>query len=537
MRVALVAVYNYMMNENREEIGICSISAFLREYGYEVLLMSGNEERINFSRIIDFKPELIGFSVYNISKDSVYRTAKRIRKELPGALICVGGCLPTYHAVEMMEESEFIDFAIRGEGEMVLLDLLRHLEGRKDLSAVKGLIFRDGRNIMVNERQDAIEDLDSLPIASRDLLVDNKMRYADIFTSRGCTRNCNFCCSPSYWYKDGPKWRGRDVRKVIDEIEHIVQNYGVRYFSFSDNSFEDPGINCKRVQEIAEAILKRNLNICYFINLRADFHRKASDELVKLLRQSGLFSIYVGIEASNDEDLKVYNKFATVEDNEKIVELFRRHDIHVDIGFINFNPYSTFVGLRKNIEYLEKYRFASCFTHVSRYRMYKGSSLYQRIKDEGLLKEGKYDDEYAYRYTDERLEKLANFLDKYIFTENAQSAKFYFYSHDFLILTSFYRRLFSTPGHQKAYEIILKHESKLKQILSEINSRNVKSFRELLDLAESGWDEKLAYETMRRFMNSEYIGKTVFNLDTLKFTLLSDLGNLGPAYSRYLVMN
>ena len=79
---------------------------------------------------------------------------------------------------------------------------------------VRGLIYRKGDTIISNKDQDLIKDLDMLPPPARDLLVDNNIRFAQVLTSRGCTRNCSFCCSNGYW----KKWRGRDIKKVIDEV-------------------------------------------------------------------------------------------------------------------------------------------------------------------------------------------------------------------------------------------------------------------------------------------------------------------------------
>jgi len=535
MKIVLLAVYNEHMNETREEIGICSIASVLRQNKHEVLLIGANEKHVNFSRIIDFKPDIVGMPVYNVSKESVYRVGRRIRELFTNTLICVGGCLPTYHAEEMMEEAEFIDLAIRGEGEFVFLEMVTQLENGNSLESVKGLAYRNGNDIFVNERHEIIQDINELPFISRDLLVDNKLRYADISTSRGCTRSCNFCCSPSFWSSEGSKWRGRDIHKVVDEIENIINKYGVRYFSFSDNSFEDPGINYKRVQDIAEEIIRRNLNICYFINLRAEFQRKAKPQLMELLKKSGLYSIYVGIEAANEQDLTIYNKFANVEDNEKIVELFRKYDIHVDIGFINFNPYSTFEGLRRNMDFLEKYGFASCFPHASRYRIYKGSRLYERIESDGLLKKTRFDDEFRYEYINKGIEKLAAFLESYIFSNSAESYKIYFYSHDYIIMLMHLKRQFESDINSEAYQIVAENERQVKEVLSDLNHRNSHSFGMLIDLAEKTWDEKVAYSIMENVISQKHIKKATAILDSKRFELFRDISSLGSEYSRHLI--
>lgn len=48
----------------------------------------------------------------------------------------------------MLEESEFIEFAIRGEGEFTFLELVSHLEQKESPDNVTGIIFRKHRGNM-----------------------------------------------------------------------------------------------------------------------------------------------------------------------------------------------------------------------------------------------------------------------------------------------------------------------------------------------------------------------------------------------------
>ena len=90
----------------------------------------------------------------------------------------------------------------------------------------------------------------------------------------------------------------------VDEIEIIVKKYGIKIFNFIDCSFEDPGTNYERMASIANEIKARELDIQYFVFVRAEFHRNASDELMKLLVSSGLSSVMIGVETGNEFDQK-----------------------------------------------------------------------------------------------------------------------------------------------------------------------------------------------------------------------------------------
>ena len=65
-----------------EDYGPSSIAATMRSKGFDVLLLSEQETSVSFQEIIDFKPFIIGFSVYKVSKESVYRVCRRL-KSLP----------------------------------------------------------------------------------------------------------------------------------------------------------------------------------------------------------------------------------------------------------------------------------------------------------------------------------------------------------------------------------------------------------------------------------------------------------------------
>lgn len=175
---------------------------------------------------------------------------------------------------------------------------------------------------------------------------------AQISTSRGCTGHCTFCAKQLFW----AKWRGRSVANVVKEIEEIQKLYGIDAFYFIDSSLEDPDGGKKRLWDLINEILHRKLKIYFFANFRADFVRTASPELMRSLVSAGLCGACIGLESFNDDDLKLYGKIATAEDNHRIIKLFRQFDIHIQPGFININPYTTLDGLRQNIRSLKQYK-------------------------------------------------------------------------------------------------------------------------------------------------------------------------------------
>lgn len=523
MKITLMAVYTEGMQVWQEEIGICSIASFLRSNGYEVQLISFLDNKVNYQEIIDFNPNILGIPVYDINKNSVYKICENLRELLPDLLLCVGGNLPTYYDEEILKESKDIDFVIRGEGEIVFLEIVSKLSKGENIKDIKGITYRENNKIIVNENQKLIENIDTLPFPARDFLVKGKSKSAQISTSRGCISKCTFCASQLFW----KKWRGRSVNNIVDELEYIVKEYDISTFNIMDGSFEDPGGTSNRIWDIANEILRRDLFVSYFCHMRAEFHKIANDERMKTLKKSGLCGVCTGLESGNLYDLKLYGKIATHEDMDKAIKLFNKYGINIEPGFINFNPYSTFEGLHENISFLEKYGFASNIEHiVTIYKMYKGTKLYDKIKDDNLLKSGKFN-EFGYNFVDKKVEELFKYVHKYVMGNEKDMVDYFkniiYYATKQWTLTNYYKRIFEHKGFDKALKSIEEFEATGREINKDLNVNVSAWFRELLELAQKGWSNDVADSISNRYLSKDYVASVVNNLQREKTKMYKNL--------------
>jgi anaerobic magnesium-protoporphyrin IX monomethyl ester cyclase len=533
IKILIAAVYSNTSEVMFEELGICSLAAFLRKNGYEVMLICAREDQIDYAKIKSFGPGMIGVTVYYYSKQAVYDFCRKVLEDVPGARICAGGYLPTYYDVRMLQEAPFIDFVIRGEGEISFLNLLQRLEKGEDLNGLKGLTFRSGEEIVTNEDQPLIEDLDSLPLPARDLLTDNNLKVASIMTSRGCARKCSFCNTANFW----KKWRGRDVRDMLEEIKYI-HTLGIRYFSFNDSSFEDSITHMERIVSLARGILDLNLDISYIAGFRAEFNRDATPELMELLKRSGLRQVRIGIESANEFDRRLFGKWASLDDNCKIIELFKAYNIYPRVGFINFNPYSTFEGLNRNIDYLEKYGWANNFyTLSSRLTVFKGTGLYKKVKCDGLmLKEDS--DSPQYKFKDTRIPHLVNYLQSYFYLLDSQSngaiRSFCNYRNYFQSIIYDFRERFGKERESVVSQLVDDFGTDINSILDNVNRITTGWFRELLKLAENGWDNKAAFQMSSVYLNKKFLLETVTELEEKKSIFSRKLQSAGPEYKEWI---
>lgn len=478
-----------------EELGICSITAVLREAGYKVLLKPIIKDKEDYTEIIEFGPDVIGITSYNQTIELVYKICRDLKKALPNTFIFIGGYASTYHAKEILTECNEIDGAILGEGERAVIELMDRLKKQENYNDVNGLASKNKMGeIIVNPRQEYIENLDELPFPSRDLMGSEGLTI--VCSTRGCMRNCFFCCGNDFWKRENKySWRAKSIGRFVDEIEYLVKEHNRNQFWIVDASWEDPGFNEKRMCEFAEEILRRNLKISYFVLIRATFYKFASKKLMKLLTKSGLCEVFIGTEAANSHDLKVLGKNIKVEDNVNCIDFFKKYDIYPEIGFINFNPYSNFEGLRQNAEFLEEQGFAAFFRYISRVRIYKGSIMHDILEKDGLLKQTKFYDDDGYNYKDKRIERLVEYLVKHqalLEKEANLSGELTPFERYYGDKLSHLKMHFKLDKNEDAIKLIEEHKSELDKILSDLNILISKWYKKLLDLAENSWNVDVA---------------------------------------------
>ena len=207
--------------------------------------------------------------------------------------------------------------------------------------------------------------------------------------------------------------------------------------------------------------------------------------------------VCIGIESANDKDLKLYKKIATVEDNTEVVKLFTKYKINMIYGFINFNPYSDFEGLYKNIDYLKKNLFAiNVDTIVNAYTVYKDSDMYNRIVKDGLMTDfhvGAYGYSYGYHFVDNRIESLCHYIGSHVkeVNERVNSAfiKLKIYGNDFVTILNHVTKFAHMEQNEKLMNMCCDCEKTYYEIKREANASIAQATRELIKLAEENWSE------------------------------------------------
>lgn len=344
-------------------IGLEYISAILKKNNYDVKILDCSKESYSPVRsakeILDKKPDIIGLTVYSFSYKNAKSMISRIKKTLPEIKIILGG--PHISAVPKFSlQDTGADFAVVGEGENVFLEIIKRIENKnyyyKDIN---GLAFWGKKEVIVNPGINLVENLDNLPFPERASahsicynetlgeIFSKRTPIAPILTSRGCPHRCSFCAS---YLIHGRNFRMRSAQNVVDEIEFLVKNFGIREICIIDDTFSEVKIHAFG---ICNEIIKRNLNISWrtAVGLRLD---SLDYELLDAFKKSGCYQLSFGIESFSDTILKETGKPILRSHIIEKIRLIKEFEIETVGYFILGLPGETKLSIQKTIAFAKK---------------------------------------------------------------------------------------------------------------------------------------------------------------------------------------
>src|SRR5215467_11628460 len=280
---------------------------------------------------------------------------RNLKRMFPRLQIVWGGYFPTLHANTVLQ-SGFVDFVIRGQGELSFLELIDALETRTSFEHIPGLSFRRGDEIVHNPKR-PVTDPNSLPpmpyhrvdvkrYIGKTYLGNRTMTYHSSF---GCPFLCGFCAVAAL-YKS--RWVGKKASAVVDEILWFKQQYGVNAVEFVDNNFF---VAERRTVEIASGL--RGHGISWWAEARPDTLMLYSGSTWRDMRDSGCKMIFFGAESSSDDTLELLNKGGK-QTTDMILELAARaksFDIIPEFSFVLGTPSDDVDGdIERDIEYIRR---------------------------------------------------------------------------------------------------------------------------------------------------------------------------------------
>ncbi len=228
-----------------------------------------------------------------------------------------------------------------------------------------------------------VENLDNLPLPDwkyytnkyplRNNFLDFNSKIAiPITATRGCPYSCfNYCTYP---LQQGRKVRFRSVKNVVNEMKHWINTLKTNKFIFRDPVFS---INRKYTVDLCKEIINSKIKISYLIETHL---KNLDDELISLLKESGLKLVYVGIESSNSSVLKDINRFTVNNDDQyKLIKKLVDNNIYVKSMFMFGNPEDNDETIKNTIDYSLK--LPHQLVQYSVFTPYPGTPIYSLYKD------------------------------------------------------------------------------------------------------------------------------------------------------------
>jgi len=331
MRVLLVHPGPLMYSEiylRLEPLGLERVAAAVRAAGHEVRLLDLQlfGARDYLAELDDFRPAAVGFSLnYLANVPEVIDLAKETRRRRPDCFVFAGGHSASFIAPEVLDHADgAIDCLVRGEGEAIAPRLLEAI-GDPELGALPGVVTRHG----AGPAPTLLDDLDRFRPA-RDL-TRRRRRYfigvldpcASAELTRGCPWDCSFC---SAWTFYGRSYRKASPEGAADDIASIREP---NVFLVDDVAFIHP----EHGFAIGQALERRGVRKSYYLETRCDVLLR-HPEVFAYWKRLGLEYMFLGVEALDEEALKLHRKRVTPSENLRALEVARALGLMVAVNII-----------------------------------------------------------------------------------------------------------------------------------------------------------------------------------------------------------
>jgi len=389
MKILLITPYALYTKLRWLPLGMSYISSLLKKNNHEVRLYDrfleghrlGDKESVDRgmkSEILEFKPDIIGFSTISPLIHDTTDSVKYIRDFFDGTIVA-GGHHATAMPEETLKEIPGLDCVAVGEAEYTMLSLA----GGEKPPGIPGLFCRHSSNPSFLDAH--IRNLDDLPfpdygifdmdyytMANHNTIKSYYLRSACILSSRGCPNNCKFC-SESMTFGKGIRFHSPDY--VVENIERLVSDFKVNGIYFHDNNFL---ASYSHAENICKKLIKSGLNKKIKWEMQTGTPT-INDDILCLLVKAGCVKIELGIESIKDDNLEQMNKSASTDLNIRAMELCHKNKIKVHTNFMTGFEGESLSDLNKTLEWIKTSRPHTFSFH--RIQVYPGTELYQNSGD------------------------------------------------------------------------------------------------------------------------------------------------------------
>lgn len=305
----------------------------------------------------EFQPDVVGVSALNFEAQASYRIAKTTKQYNEKVITAIGGPFALNASAKILEEAEF-DWVFEGPADNTFPEALIRIAKAEDPGTdLPGFSRKmpDGSH-HISKVRDFIKDMDSLPMPAWDLVDFDKYnkypnhaanlkgkRYAPMFTSRGCPYLCSYChdiFTKNFVY--------HSAERVVAEIEHLYNNYGVTEFHIEDDIFN---LHKPRVHAIMREVIRRwpgKMKFAFPNGLRGDI---LDQETVDLMCEAGTYAATIAIETVTPRLQDLVEKYLDIDKAKNAIKMFTDKNIQVTAAFMLGFPTETEEEIKATIDF------------------------------------------------------------------------------------------------------------------------------------------------------------------------------------------
>jgi radical SAM superfamily enzyme YgiQ (UPF0313 family) len=363
-------------------LGLPYISSVLKQYGYDVTCLNLNHGNGTTEYLVNKEMFLKGYDLAFVGGLSLFYPHIRdlihtIRIASPKTKIVCGGGIITAQP-ELMMDLLKPDYGIVGEGEESVLKAVAFPEERlitsEPITNPDKLPFPDYNSFNFSEYVDNVKMTDYFAFD----VVDNPRVYP-LLASRSCPYNCTFCFHPL-----GQKYRQRSIDNIMEELKQNVPKYNINIVTIYDemfsNDFERMKEFCGKFKAFSDTLPHKLWFVC---NIRVD---KVTDEMLKLMKQSGACTVSYGLESYSQTVLDSMKKHIIPEQIHNAALLTRKNSLGFQGNFIFGDPAETLETAKETLEYVQTNRnILGTAVALDFVVPFQGSQLYKRCVIEGTI--------------------------------------------------------------------------------------------------------------------------------------------------------
>lgn len=392
----MIVLYNPPSSASRKPVLPMSLLALgaLLEGEHDYRIVDGNldpDPVATIDRIVrDEGADVLGVTVMPGPQLShAVPHCRRLKELHPNLTVVWGGYFPTQHH-EACVRSGYVDYVVRGHGELVFRQLVCALSTGQVPRDVAGVAYRDpATGVAVSNPMAPIPHPDTLPdFPYHRVDVGRYVRSTFLgkrtlphHSSYGCPFFCNFCAVVNMV---NGRWLAQSAERTATTVRALVRRWGLDAVELYDNNFF---VHEARTAEFAERI--QDLGIAWWGESRIDTLLRYSERSWRRMRDSGLKMVFMGAESGSDETLRRMNKggTATAEKTLAMAAKMKGYGIVPEFSFVLGNPPDPEGDVRQTLEFIRTVKRANPASEIILY-MYTpvplAGELYDQVKAEGF---------------------------------------------------------------------------------------------------------------------------------------------------------